>query len=245
MRFELRRMAVSFAAVLILFGTLGCSTGGGGGSHYVPADVPREKDGLRLVTDSNFDREYVKPGLDLSRYDRVLLVPVEFVYTPRYKRSHRFDRDDGPDQMVPEERLKKEHEADLVRLRKLFRQALEKELGGAYQLADQPGSGVLSLSVGVVDLDLGVVDAGENSPDQRAYGLAPVIKLTASLRDGVTGEELVQMLKVSQSHHDVAQSSAGVLFWGDIRDAFAAWARAFRLMLDHAREPHAGTPGRG
>lgn len=234
--------ALGLLAMLVLAGVAACGSPTGGGSTYVSPEVPREKDGLQLVThDADFEREYLAPGLDLSRYHSVLLAPLDLVYTQDYKREHALQRDAESGQLVPQALLEQDHQGDLEQLRSLFRQALRAELtrDGAYNLVDEPAEGVLVLAPGLIDLDLQPADEASESPDTAAYARPQAVVVGASLKDGKTGARLAEILQSSQNTSDMVEGHEGVDFWGDIRYAFAQWARDFRAMLDHLRAAHA------
>lgn len=207
----------------------------GRGYSYAAPDVPRVQNGLQLVEERPyFDREYRKPGLNLSRFDAVFPVPLELVYTDDFEREHHFDQAKGPDRMVPKARLDAYRQADLERLRGLFREALEREFGdgGAYRLVDEPGPGVLILGTGIIDLDLRqahlefAMDAGS------AYSQPPVVIVGSTIQDGETGARLVELL---DGRGGSATLEKGGLFWSQVSEAFGDWARRFRVMLDDAR----------
>jgi hypothetical protein len=233
-KLRLPLIALSLAPFALL--ALGCKATGG--SPHVPTTVPRDPFGLTLVEErGGFQHEWRKPGLDLGAYDRILLLPLELVYTEQFTRNHRFDSNRFGRHWPPKSRLARQREEDLAQMRKIFRETLEAELTrrGAYTLVDETGPGVLSLSVGVVDVDLARSRAELNLRGLTAFDRLPTITISASIRDGASAERLGLMVKPSTNFGTVTKSGAGGSLWGNIRLAFDRWARGFGALLDEQK----------
>lgn len=224
--------------LLLALVALGCGPGATSGGPHRPASVPHEQVGLPIVDErGGFEREWRKPELDLAAYDRILLLPIELVYTERFERNHRNDGNRYGRHWPPKARRERQREKDLALLRTIFRETLEAELrrGGVYTLVDEPGPGVLSLSVGVVDLDLARSHAELNLRGLTAFDRIPTITIRSSIRDGATAEHLGVMVQPSTSFGTVSKSGAGGALWGSVRIAFDRWARSFGAMLETQR----------
>jgi hypothetical protein len=232
-----RRSRTPLTALLLALHTLGCASTGG--STHLPADVPRERVGLPLIEErGEFLREWRKPGVDLGTYDRVLLIPLELVYTEQYTRNHRFDSIRWGRHWPPKARLERQRKEDLALMQRIFRETLESALKrhGGYALVDEPGPGVLSLSVGVVDLDLARSQAELNRRGLTAFDRIPTITISSSIRDGASAEHLGVMVQPSTNFGSLTKSGAGSSVWGTIRVAFDRWSRGFVSMLGaHAK----------
>jgi len=230
MRPDTRRLRLSL--LLLAIGALGCGTPG---SVHVPESVPREKVELPLVEErSEFSREWRNPGTDLRAYEKILLVPLELVYSERYLRNHRFEGNRFGRAWPPKARLERQRASDLAQMRKLFRDALQAELqrDGGVTLVDEPGPGVLSLSVGVLDLDLTRSQVEQNATGLTAFDRPQTVTIVASLRDGTSAEHLGVMLQPRWTPGTIHRSGAGSALWGSIRTAFDHWARDFRALLE-------------
>ena len=232
--------------MLLAVAALGCKSSSGG-PPFVPASVPREQVGLPLVEEGGeFSREWRKPDLDFGAYDKILVVPLELVYSDRYVRNHRFDANRYGRAWPPKERLARRRAADLAQLRELFRRALDSELRrhGAYTLVDQPGPGVLSLSVGVLDLDLTRSYLEQDTRGLTAFDRHPTITIVSSLRDSASAEHLDVMLQPSWNYGTTYKSGAGGALWGNIRVAFDRWASDLHALLGQTAKAGA-TPRTG
>jgi len=207
--------------------------------------VPREKVGLPLVEDrGEFTHEWQKPGLDLGEYRGILLVPLELVYTDRYLRNHRFEANRYGRTWPTKARLARQREAGVAQLRRLFREVLESELerDGTHRLVDEAGPGVLSLSVGVLDLDLTRAVVEQNATGLTAFDRPQTVTIVASLRDGASAEHLAVMLDPSWDYGTIHRSGAGSALWGNVRVAFDHWARDFRALLEQPPEIPPASP---
>ncbi len=231
MRSGLSRRAAWLSTAALLAGTACAGMSEAPGTTWVPPEVPRVKDGLDLVTvDAHFEREYLKPGLDLSRYHAVMPVPLELAYTPEWARIHHLDDFGSPD-LESRKRREQADQAALARLRDLFRKALEKHLAGdgSYRIVDETGPGVLVLSASIVDLDLQLADADFDGRTSIDYSVTPLGAVEAKLEDGADGSLLGELLDSNQEPDSLEPEGA---FWSGIDDAFDLWAERFRAMLD-------------
>src|SRR5437868_8875738 len=68
--FRIRVLAAALAALLA-----GCAA-----MQQTPIDQTSTEDGLQKVKNSSFDAVYRKPKADLSKYDKLLLRPVEVAF---------------------------------------------------------------------------------------------------------------------------------------------------------------------
>lgn len=230
MRSGLSRRAAWLSTAALLAGTACAGMSEAPDTTWVPPDVPRVKDGLDLVTvDPHFEREYLKPNLDLSRYHAILPAPLQLVYTPEWARIHHLDDFGSPD-MVSRKRREEADQAALARLRDLFRKALEKHLAGdgSYRIVDEAGPGVLVLSASIVDLDLRLADADFDARSSIDYSVTPLGAVAAKLEDGGDGSLLGELLDSNQEPDRIESEGS---FWAGMDDALDLWAKRFRAML--------------
>ncbi len=176
-------------------------------SGCVKTEVTR----YRKVTESNVDSAYVQPGVDFSRYSRLLPVPLEIYFV------------EG--QAAPESE-------DLARIRQIFRTAFLGEIGDDFPIVQDPGPDVLGVRASLVDLELssGTGDLPVGSP---ATGIVASGKLSffMELTDSTTGNVLARAGDQEKTGSTISAVTAE-RDWSRVENAAAHWARLFRNFLD-------------
>ena len=211
----------SFGALLLL-PLLACASMRGNNQDHVDLRPLVSAEGLQLVADGPFEYEYAKPGADLSGYRKILLERVDLAYT---KEAHHG--------LIDQEQLD--------RMRRYFREAVEKKLGAAHSIADAPGADVLSLKASVINLRFTDIRSRLDAADEQMTGssmlhyvMIPDIKLIAELRDSESGEILTRIAddEFLNIYEDTVTHE--VRFWSDMRRGFDAWAVKLHEMLEHS-----------
>ena len=155
-------------------------------------------------------QSFVSPDADFSIYTKLLAEPLEIYYP-----------DDAP---TP-------NEADLERLREIFRDAFLPKLEG-YVLVQEPGSDVLRVRAQIIDLKLtGAVGSYEPTGRLRelvAKGqLTFLMEVSDSLTDRVLG-------RAGETEDGASTSlSAEEASWAEVEAAADRWATMFRIWLDN------------
>lgn len=122
-------------------------------------------------------------------------------------------------------------DADLQRIRQIFREAFLGELEG-YEIVDNSGPEVMTVQASLIDLrnaDLGDV------PDMRA-GLDDVARpgvlvFTMELRDSSTDRVLARAAD-STSNPKIGTGRGSSTDWADVQTAAGYWSSLFRQFLD-------------
>jgi len=165
----------------------------------------------RKVTESKVDSAYVQPGVDFSRYSRLLPVPLEIYFV------------EG--QTAPES-------DDLARIRQIFRTAFLAEIGDDFPIVQEPGADVLGVRASLVDLELssgtGDLPVGSPASDIVASGK---LSFFMELTDSTTGEVLARAGDQEKTDSTIS-SVAAERDWGRVETAAQHWARLFRNFLD-------------
>ena len=184
-------------------------------------------DGLERRTVSGIDIAYVRPGADLSEYDRVLLGPV----TVSFRRNVAADAATGSGKRVRESDLQGVRE----RLSALLLDEVTRELeAGGYQVTRSRGSDVMQIDLSVNDLSLALVPQGGTD---EAMGVSTgEMLLEAEISDSVTGEMAARIYDLAEGHvthqvHRITRSENE----REAREVVASWARTLRQKLDAAR----------
>jgi hypothetical protein len=219
-----KKMKIIFSVLIAALLLAGCSAGG-------MKDVQKsvflhDYSQLKPGGDDQAALVYVKPGLDLKAYDKIM-----------------FDRmlvmlNDNSDYWAIDPAMLKE-------LSDYYQQALIKAVEGAFQVVDQPGPGVLWVRVAITEikpskpvantlstiLPVGwavagatKVASGENLGTGEAASEMEVL-------DSLTGERLAAAVDRRQGGKKAFSGE-----WNDTRDAFDYWATRFGQRLDEMRK---------
>lgn len=167
---------------------------------------------VREITRTDSKIVYVKPGVDFSRFGRLLPAPLEIGYLVK---SGDLDAQ------------------NLSRIRAIFREAFVAELSGDYEVVDKPGNDVLHVRASILDLKTHGA-AGQAALPEDLRRLAQTGKLTflIELRDSKTQELL---LRAGETEPDAQQGEPGA--WLEIERAAVRWAETFRDFLDQYLAP--------
>ena len=160
------------------------------------------------------EQSYISPTADFSIYSKLLAEPLEIYYP-----------DNAPE---PEE-------ADLERLRAIFRDAFLPKLEG-YELVQEPGPDVLRVRGQIIDLKLtGAV--GTFEPSSRLQDLITKGQLTflMEIGDSLTDRVLARAGETEDgSSTSLSGAEAG---WAEVEVAAERWATMFRIWLDANLSP--------
>ncbi len=121
-------------------------------------------------------------------------------------------------------------EADLQRIRQIFRDAFLGELAG-YEIVDKPGPRVMTVQASLIDLrmaDLG--DVPDMRPGLKDVARPGVLVFTMELRDSTTDRILARAAD-STSNPKIGTSGSST-DWNDVQTAAGYWATLFRQFLD-------------
>jgi hypothetical protein len=189
------------------------------------ADLAAADEGLEPVKVTGLDHVYARPGVNLSAYDKVMLDPVEVSFA----KSGTPDRAGGPITAAEKQQIR-------VRLGRIFREELEKELTGpqGYALVNHVDADVLRIRAEIRDLYINA-PAVPRSGATRPYAVSVgEMRLVAELRDAPTGALIARVVDSKKDpnapwlHFSAQVDAAGA------RAAVEDWARILRRELDSA-----------
>jgi len=208
---------VILTSVLI---TIGCA--GRQPASHNRGDDDLTFDGLRRIENPDFAGEWIKPGAELARYNKILLATPNFHY--------RAMRGDGlstsADFEVPEQRRDQ--------FERIVTEAFEKELAKSkrYEVTRDPGPDVLLAVAALYDVVSHVPpDQGERS--QSFINEIGDATLVAELRDSQSNEVLARVVErrtVASPPALAVTSEVGVA--AEIQNAAERWARKLRELVD-------------
>jgi len=214
----------SFMVLLALMTGAVLSAPGVGASREPP---PPTWDGMKRVERKGLDTVYVRDGVDLSRYKRVSLDPVEVS----------FDKDWNPRGSITG------NAADPAAIRRnlaalardVFKRELERKNG--YPLVQEEGPDVLRVRAQIVDLFINAPDT--KTPGVRAYVVdAGEMTLVAELYDSQTNALIARVVdrrRGSEFGPNELQIANQVTNTAEADRIISGWARRLREALDRAR----------
>ena len=170
------------------------------------------------------DQIYTKPGMDLSKYRRVMLDEAQFYL----KKS-------AADQGIQASELKE--------LSDTFHRAIFEALGNAYPLVTEPGPDVLRIRLAVTDIETSnPAMAGVTTVLPIGLAVSVAKKATTGSHTGVGGASMeVEFLDSVTSERLAAaidtfngSKMSGFSKLGATKEAFEFWAKRLRVTLDKA-----------
>jgi hypothetical protein len=211
------------AALALALVSLACA--GGAPRFQTGPDAELTHDGLLRLEHTAFDRAWARPGLDLSGYQRILLVSDGI----HYKRPPA-SGPGGDFALRPFEREQLETE-----LRGAFVQALFAD--DAWRIAEVPGPDALLLRVALIDVVVTAPPEPLSSRDDVLIDSAGSAVLVVELYDSVTREALARVADRGEFEPpgERLMRSNSINNRAEIRRTFRAWASLLRRRLDELR----------
>ncbi len=185
-------------------------------------------DGLVKVKKSSFQRAWVDPSIDFSRYTKVMSGDTWFEFRAVRKTSAGSSRASTKSEFyIPEENRQKLIDT----VSEIFREELEKS--EYFTMVTEPGPDVLML-------DGGLLDVVSRVPPQQAgrheiyISRVGEITLVLQLRDSMSGETLARAAerRSIQPAGRMGMQSNPVTTWAEIRRVARRWGSKLRNGLD-------------
>jgi hypothetical protein len=192
--------------------------------------TPPEWDGMKRVERGGLDAVYLREGVSLAKYKKVMLDPVDVSFDKNWDPKRTGSVSDF--RKIDPQGIRE----DLAKLaREVTRRELEKKNG--YALVDQPGDDVLRVRAQIVDLYINAPDT--MTPGSRTYVVsAGEMTLVAELYDSLTNTQIGRVMDrqkgLEQGPFDF-QIANRVTNSAEADRILAMWARRLRTALDNAR----------
>ncbi|MEM8563843.1 MAG: DUF3313 family protein, partial [Pseudomonadota bacterium] len=141
-------------------------------------------DGLELQHDTKLKAVYLKPGADLSEYNKVALLDCSVAFKKHWRRDYNeetvnlSDRISDKDMAGMRDQVAKEFNA-------VFTEVLTE---GGHELVTEGGTGVLVVQPSIVDLDVTAPDKMSPGSEYKFAADAGEMTLYMQLYDGRTGD---------------------------------------------------------
>ncbi len=192
-----------------------------------------DREGLVEVEGKTLDQAWLRPGVDLSVYDKVLVEPVSLSFKADWQ------RDINRSQRSPARKLSNADVAKIeARTRADFDQGFADQLRRAgYQLVSNAGPDVLVLQPALSELYI-------NDPAVETVGRSEIFvthagqaTLTIKAIDGASGSLLGATIDHRKTRdHNVIKRSSPVFTHADLRELFADWGRIVATDLHHLHQ---------
>lgn len=178
-------------------------------------------EGLREVSAKNFESAFVRPGLDFSLYNKLMVNELELAFRTPDRSQNQFPL--GEDQKT--------------RFRAEMAVAFGKELGQLQnlELVTEPGPDVLDLNVRVQDIVAGTPGTRVGAMGRASFALETVGQMTLvlELRDSESEEVLVRVFDRRAIEGAAMLSGDNVIStWEGVERLVARWASRARGGLD-------------
>ncbi len=190
-------------------------------------DAERSFDGLYRVKNPRLGAAWVRQGVDLSKYSKLMVRGAGIAYRPvdwsgSASAAVRRGETEFPINAANREKLAQE-----------LREQAMKELakGKHYTLADEPGDDVLLLVVGLIDVVSYVPPetASFNTTFLRSVGEATLV---LELRDSMTGAILARAADRRAASSGYMERADSVTAGSEVRRLGSSWGRLLRERLD-------------
>lgn len=211
----------SFIVAVVISLSLGQLAQGG--------EPPVEWDGLQKTKVKGIDLAYVRPGVNLAQYSKVMLDPVEVAFAKNWQPEQVASR--MPVSQQDRERIK----SDLARLTTAtITDTLGKKNG--YPVVATPGPDVMRLSTALVDVYINAPDVPTAGRSRTYVMNAGHMTLVAELRDSETGALFARVLDEREARDNVGMTwSSSIENSAEARNAVSQWAKILRARLDAVR----------
>jgi hypothetical protein len=193
--------------------------------------TPPEWDGMKRVERGGLDAVYLREGVSLAKYKKVMLDPVEVSFDKNWDPKRTGSLITGNNR-VDTQRIRK----DLAKLAQdVTRRELQRKNG--YPLVEEAGDDVLRVRAQIVDLYINAPDT--RTPGERSYVVnAGEMTLVADLYDSATNALIGHVIDRKRGldngpyNFQIANSVTNA---AEADRILSIWARKLRDALDKAR----------
>jgi hypothetical protein len=197
------------------------------------ADLPAvSHDGLHLMPDTKLRAVYMKPGADLSQFDKVKLLDAYVAFRKHWKREH--NEDEPFDHRVSDRDMKEIRDRVQKAFAKEFTKVLTK---GGHQVVTDGGDGVLILRPAIVNLDITAPDIMSPDMSQTFVASAGSMTLYLELYDGKTNAIIARIIDPEAADNmGIAEVANRVTNTADFDRVVRRWAELLNKHLAHVKK---------
>lgn len=197
-------------------------------------DLPAvSHDGLHLMPDTKLRAVYMKPGADLSQYDKVKLLDAYVAFRKNWKREH---NEDEPFEMrVSDKDMKEIRDRVAKEFAKEFTKVLSTE--GGHEVVKDAGEGVLILRPAIINLDVTAPDLMTAGMSQTVVASAGSMTLYLELYDGKTNAIIARIIDPEAADNvGIAQVANRVTNTADFDRVLRRWAEILSKHLAQVKK---------
>jgi hypothetical protein len=201
---------------------------------FAKADLPAvSHDGLHLMPDTKLRAVYMKPGADLSQYDKVALLDAYVAFRKHWQREH---NEDEPFEMRVSDKDMKEIRDRVAReFAKEFTKVLSTE--GGHEVVKDGGDGVLILRPAIINLDVTAPDTMTAGMSQTVVASAGSMTLYLELYDGKTNAIIARIIDPEAADNvGLAQVANRVTNTADFDRVLRRWAEILNKHLAQVKK---------
>ena len=196
---------------------------------FAKADFPAvSHDGLHLMPDTKLRAVYMKPGADLSQYDKVALLDAYVAFRKHWQREH---NEDEPFEMrVSDKDMKEIRDRVAKEFAKEFTKVLSTE--GGHQVVTDAGEGVLILRPAIINLEVTAPDLMTAGMSETVVASAGSMTLYLELYDGKTQAIIARIIDPEAADNvGLAQVANRVTNTADFDRVLRRWAELLNSHL--------------
>jgi len=185
-------------------------------------------DGLHLMPDTKLRAVYMKPGADLSEYDKVYLVDAYVAFSKNWKRD--YNEEQPFEERINDKEMKEIRERLAKGFAKEFTEVLSTK--GGHKIVTEGGTGVLVVRPAIVNLEVTAPDL--MSPDSTSLvASAGSMTLYMELYDGKTQDIIARIIdpEAAENAGLVARRANRVTNTQDFDRVLRHWAEILNVQL--------------
>jgi hypothetical protein len=186
-------------------------------------------DGLHLVPDTKMAAVYLKPGADLSQYDKIALLDTYVAFAKNWERN--YNEDATFEDQISDKAMQKIRQ----NVSRGFAQEFTKVLkADGRQFVKKGGSGVLILRPAIIDLRITAPDLMTPGMEQTFVASTGSMTLYLEMLDGKTGDLIARVIDPeAASDGGIAEVANSVTNKADFDRVVSRWAQLLNAHLAH------------
>lgn len=194
---------------------------------------PVSHDGLHLMSHSKEREVYMKPGTDLSQYDKIALLKTYVAFAKNWQREH--NEQESFDQHVSAKDMKEICDRVSAQFAKEFTKVLSTE--GGHQVVKDAGDGVLILRPAIINLQVTAPDLMTAGMSQSFVASTGSMTLYLELYDGKTQAIIARIIDAEAGNDGgIAEVANRVTNTADFDRIVLRWAKQLNSHLAQVKK---------
>ena len=194
---------------------------------------PVSHDGLHLMPDTQLRAVYMKPGADLSQYDKIALLDTFVSFAKHWKRD--YNEQEAYDHRVSDKDMKEITDRVAKEFTKEFTKVLSTE--GGHPVVTTAGEGVLILRPAIINLEITAPDLMTPGMSETFVASAGSMTLYLELYDGKTQSIIARIIDPEAADSaGIAQVANRVTNTSDFDRVVLRWAEILNRHLAQLKQ---------